>query len=176
VSLRDGLTVFRCAVGVTLDRANAPRLMTLLAKTQINTGQAVEATKNRFRRPRPYAGREAQARTCLAGVTPDQLRRGSTSYPGGHSSLGMAWGLILAELAPDRTGEIMSRVQDFSYSRLVCGIHYPSDLAAGETLGAALVARLHADPAFRADLEAARAEIAAVRRAQTAPPAACAAS
>ena len=97
----------------------------------------------------------------------------STAYPGGHSALGMTWGLILAELAPDRSPQIMDRVRDYSHSRLVCAIHFPSDLEAGHMLGAGLVARLHADPAFRADMEKARAEVAAARAANTAPPAAC---
>jgi acid phosphatase (class A) len=43
---------------------------------------------------------------------------------------------------------------------VVCGVHYPSDVEAGRTIGAAVVARLHAEPAFQADLAAAKVEAA----------------
>ena len=41
--------------------------------------------------------------------------------------------------------------------------HWESDVNAGRTIGAATVARLHAEPAFLADLEATKAELKAVR-------------
>jgi acid phosphatase (class A) len=174
VGLKDGLTQFQCAVGVTLTTQNAPTLMTLLGKSQLDTHWSVEKAKSHFKRPRPFADDE-KAATCLP-IPAGMRSKVSTAYPGGHSTLGMAWGLILAELAPDRAPQIMDRVRDYSHSRLVCGIHYPADLEAGHTLGAALVARLHGEAAFRADMDKARAEVAAARRAQTAPLAACAAA
>ncbi len=54
-------------------------------------------------------------------------------------------------------------------SRMVCNVHWLSDTQEGGVMGAATVARLHADPVFRADIEAARAEIAAARAAGKAP-------
>lgn len=169
--LKDGLTQFQCAVGLTLNKANAPTLMTLLGKSQLDTHWAVDKAKAHFKRPRPFAD-TPDSPTCMA-IKPEMRGKVSTAYPGGHSTLGMTWGLILTELAPDRSTQIMDRVRDYSHSRLVCGIHYPSDLEAGHMLGAALVARLRAEPAFRADLEKARAEVAAARAANSAPPAAC---
>ena len=50
----------------------------------------------------------------------------------------------------------------FGDSRVVCGFHYPSDVVAGRLAAAALLARLHADPAFLKDLAAARREITAL--------------
>ena len=47
-----------------------------------------------------------------------------------------------------------------------CGVHYPSDVEAGRTVGAALVARLHAEPQFLADMAAAKAELATAERVQ----------
>lgn len=174
VGLKDGLTQFQCAMGVTLNKENAPTLMTILGKSQLDTHWAVEKAKAHFKRPRPFAD-DPKAPTCLP-IAPESRNKVSTAYPGGHSTLGMTWGLILAELAPDRSQQVMDRVRDYSHSRLVCGIHYPSDLEAGHMLGSGLVARLHAEPAFRADMDKARAEVAAARRAAAAPPAACAAA
>lgn len=167
VGLKDGLTQFQCALGVTLNKENAPTLLALLGKAQLDTHWAVDKAKAHFKRPRPFAD-DPKAALCLA-IPPEARAKASTAYPGGHSTLGMTWGLILAELAPDRSVQLMDRVHDYSHSRLVCGLHFPSDLEAGHMLGAGLVARLHAEPAFRADLEKARAEVAAARRTAAAP-------
>ncbi|HXE96001.1 MAG TPA: acid phosphatase, partial [Dongiaceae bacterium] len=51
----------------------------------------------------------------------------------------------------------------YGKSRVVCNVHWESDVAAGRVMGVSTVARLHADPIFRADLEAARMELGAVR-------------
>jgi acid phosphatase (class A) len=42
---------------------------------------------------------------------------------------------------------------------MVCNAHWHSDVAAGRTMGAATVARLHANEGFLVDLEAAKQEI-----------------
>ena len=61
------------------------------------------------------------------------------------------------------TNEILARGRAFGESRIVCNHHWYSDVVWGRFMGAATVARLHADPTFRADLEAAKAEFAALR-------------
>ena len=43
-------------------------------------------------------------------------------------------------------------------------MHWHSDVVAGRLMGAAAVARLHANEQFMIDLEAAKAEIIAVRK------------
>jgi len=43
---------------------------------------------------------------------------------------------------------------------VICGVHYQSDVEAGRMLGAAMVSAEHADAAFRADFNAAKAELA----------------
>nr|QQZ50764.1 hypothetical protein JKL49_05215 [Phenylobacterium glaciei] len=45
-------------------------------------------------------------------------------------------------------------------SRVICGVHFQSDIEAGRTLASAMVARLHGDPDFQRDLAAARQELA----------------
>jgi len=73
--------------------------------------------------------------------------------------------LILAELAPDRSNAILARGLAYTESRVICNVHWSSDVAAGRVMGAAAVARMHGDPVFRAQLEKARGEIAALRAA-----------
>ena len=82
------------------------------------------------------------------------------SYPSGHSAIGYGWGLILAELLPDRAAVLVKRGMDFGDSRRFCNAHWDSDIRAGRTVAGAVVARLHADPAFAKDLAAAKRELA----------------
>ena len=83
------------------------------------------------------------------------------SYPTGHGLIGWSWALVIAEVAPEHASAVLARGRDFGDSRVVCGVHYPSDIEAGRYLGSALVSRLHQDPAFVSDLATARAEVAA---------------
>jgi acid phosphatase (class A) len=143
---------FACALG----RPMPEPVVALLDRVKTDAGLATDPAKRQYARTRPFGG-EAQPRTCTV-MTPDQTAR---SYPSGHAAIGWAWGLVLAELAPDRADPILRRARAFGDSRAVCGVHYPSDVAGGRDVAAATVARLHADPAFRADLERARAALAA---------------
>ena len=82
----------------------------------------------------------------------------NSSWPSGHAMLGWTYALLLAELVPEQADAVLLRGRQFGDSRVVCGVHYPSDVEAGRAVGAALVARLHAEPQFVADMAAAKAE------------------
>lgn len=85
------------------------------------------------------------------------------SYPSGHTTIGWAWAPILVEISPQQTDAILARGPAFGESRNVCNAHWHSDVVPGRSMAAGSVARLHANPAFLADQNAARAELAAVR-------------
>jgi acid phosphatase (class A) len=160
-----------CAVDVELTPANAPRLSALLKRIAPDVGRAVTRPKDFYGRKRPFlidAGPICDARTPGLAASPD--------YPSGHSTWGWTVGLILAELAPDRATDILVRARAYGESRIICGVHNLSAVEAGRTNASALVAALHGSPEFRADLDGARREVAAARKAGPAPaPAACAA-
>jgi len=160
----------RCALGVELTRENAPKFMSLYARVARESTRATNVPKDALKRLRPFLVDKGP--TCIdqAGGIKD-----SYDYPSGHVTFSWSEALILAELAPDRATEILIRARAFGESRLVCGVHNMSAVESGRTNGSALVAALHGSPEFRADLDAARTEIAALRKAGPAPdPAACA--
>jgi len=108
-------------------------------------------------RPRPFIVNPRQP-TC---ITPsDELRR-SSAYPSGHATLGWAWALALAEVAPEKADAILHRGWEYGQSRVVCGVHWTSDVAAGYSLGSAAIGRMHGDAGTRALFDAARAEMRA---------------
>lgn len=161
---------FACALGVELTARNAPRFMSMAPRIGRDAGTAANGPKDYWKRQRPFLIDKGP--TCIdqhGGIEK------TWDYPSGHNAYSWALGLVLAELAPDRATEILVRARAYGESRMVCGVHNMSAVENGRTAGAITVAMLHASPEFRADLEAARAEIAAARKAGPAPdPAACA--
>jgi acid phosphatase (class A) len=82
----------------------------------------------------------------------------ASSYPSGHGAFGWGVALTLAEIAPDRAQAILARGREFDESRLICAVHFPSDVAAGEIVATAVVERLHTVPEFTRDLACAQQE------------------
>jgi acid phosphatase (class A) len=150
---------FSCAAGVAIGQVSTPRLYGLLGKMMIDVGLSTYAAKDHYQRTRPFVVHEEA--TC--SPADEAALRNDGSYPSGHSALGWGWALVLAEIEPERADAILRRGRDFGQSRLVCNVHWQSDIDAGRVIAAATVARLHADPVFKADVEAARAEVQAAR-------------
>ncbi len=148
---------FACAAGRRLDPARLPALAALLARTRRDVVAVVRDAKTRFARPRPHLGNDA----ALCVPRSEALDR-SFSYPSGHATEGWTFALVLAALMPERSTPILRRGRSYGESRIVCGVHWASDVEAGRLAGSALFAVLVGDAAFRADLERARSELAAV--------------
>lgn len=150
---------FSCAIRAPITEKDTPFLYQLLRRTLSDAGLSTYNAKNAYKRIRPFVLNKE------ASCTPDAEKRLALdgSYPSGHSSIGWAWALVLTEVDPENANAILARGRAFSESRVVCGVHWRSDVEEGRFMGASTVARLHADPTFRADLEAAKAELAAVR-------------
>jgi acid phosphatase (class A) len=160
LSGREGFKSFSCAAGVTISPEATPTLTRMLLRMTSDAALVYEPAKSTYQRPRPPVGNDKPI--C---VPREPWIKTSGSYPSGHSLIGWSWALVVAELAPEHASQVLVRGREFGESRVICGVHFPSDIEAGRTLGAALVSRLHADPAFEADLAQARIEIAASKTA-----------
>ena len=156
-----------CALGAEASMFNSPKLTKVLLRVAPDLTQAVDRPKAFYSRKRPYLTEEGEI--C---VEKSEKLAASPDYPSGHASWGWAVGLILADLVPERAGPILQRARAFGESRVVCGVHNASSVEAGRVNGAAVVAALNSSAAFREDMEAARAELAALR-ARARPIAAC---
>jgi len=150
---------YSCAANAPITESDTPRLYQLLRRTLNDLGRTTAAAKNHYMRTRPFALNNEPL--CTPQDRAHLLKSGS--YPSGHTTAGWGWALILAEIVPDRADAILVRGRAFGESRIVCNAHWQSDVQQGFVLAATTVARLHAEPAFRTDLEAAKAELATVR-------------
>ena len=147
---------FSCVLGVDLNARQTPRAWRLLHRLETDVRTIGTPAKNHFNRPRPALGNDKPI--C---VPREDWMRTNASYPSGHAMTAWAWALILTEAVPAKADALLKLGRESGESRMICGVHYISDVEAGRTLGAGMVARLHAEPEFVADLAEAKREIAA---------------
>lgn len=150
---------FSCALDAPITEEAMPHLTTVLRRTLADAGLSTYAAKEHYNRTRPFVALKESS--CSAAEEPRLVKDGS--YPSGHSALGWAWALVLASIDPGRADALLARGYAYGQSRMICGVHWQSDVDAGRVMGAAAFARLQSDPAYAAQLVEARRELAAVR-------------
>lgn len=146
--------LYDCALGARLGENQPPAVTRLLTRMYEDVSASYGAAKDYYKRPRPIVGNDAPI--C---VVRDKHLAESFSYPSGHSSISWAWTLAMAEMEPDKAAEILKRGAAIGDSRVVCGVHWVSDVEAGRRVGAAVFAAEQNSAEFQADLRAAKAEI-----------------
>lgn len=152
----DVVSAFGSVLGPQVTEASAPNLARLMGRSLRDVGATVLPFKELYKRPRPPLA-DPKVTPCVP--LPEN---GLNSYPSGHAMWGAMVGTLLAELVPAKAEALKARGLDYGFSRAVCGVHYPSDVAAGQALSTPLIAELRKDPAFKADYEAAKVELAAL--------------
>ena len=152
-------STYACTLDLPISQEQTPHLNMLLRRTLLDAGLSTYAAKDSYNRKRPFVVKGDT--TCTPAEEPTLTKDGS--YPSGHAALSWAWALVLSEVAPERTNALLARGFAFGQSRVICGVHWQSDVDAGRLMGSATVAVLHTDPTFTAQLAAAKAEVAAAR-------------
>jgi acid phosphatase (class A) len=147
--------MFDAALGFKM--ATLPRTFQLLTLVGDEEEDDTKAAKAYFHRDRPYST-DPSIKTC----TP--AKPAANSYPSGHTTRTYAMATVLGALMPEKSQLILARAQDYAENRLICGMHYRSDLAAGQQFGTLLALRLMERPDFQAHMTAAKAELRAAGR------------
>jgi acid phosphatase (class A) len=150
----NNLSVFRIAGEVLGPNFVAERLPKTSAFFNHVMGDARTiflATKDVWNRPRPFA---VSADVKAIGEQPK-----SRSYPSGHAIRGYLAAIILSNILPEKRAELFARGRDYGMSRVVAGVHFPSDVEAGRFAATALAAGFMQSPAFTKDLMEVKAEL-----------------
>jgi acid phosphatase (class A) len=162
----DMLRHFSCSVGVEMNAANAPKIMNVAQRATRDAGREMGIAKDHFQRKRPFwidEGNICRPRAELGD---------SFDYPSGHTTAGWTWALVLAQVAPDHASQILARGRSIGESRVICGVHNASAVEGGRYTADAVMALISVDDTFRADVKAARAELANLRKSGAKPDAA----
>jgi acid phosphatase (class A) len=144
-------SLFNEAIGCNLDLSKLTKTQAFLEKLKKDIQAAIDASKNHFKRKRPY---EMDESLGLGKPEP------SFAYPSGHSTRGTVYALVFCELFPERREPIVQIGRDIGWDRVIIGKHFPTDIYAGRVLGQAIFRQLLANSAFQQDLAAVKTEIA----------------
>jgi acid phosphatase (class A) len=148
--------LFNSAVG--FDLATMPQTFKLLTLVGDEEEDDTKDAKAYFHRDRPYAA-EPSIKTC----TPVKPGKAANSYPSGHATRAFSMGVVLAALMPAKSQAILARATQYAERRLICGVHYRSDIVAGQQFGTVLALKLMDNRAFQDQMAKAQAELRAAR-------------
>ena len=178
----NGMNAFQTVLGPSFELNRLPIVAAFLGKVGRDTQFATAMGKDCWERPRPFV---LDSRVHPPGTMEEQTlnRLGqpnraphdasspcpplmpapaySYSYPSGHSTFGAMSAILLADMVPEKRRELYARGWQFGESRVVGGVHYPSDVEAGRIDATAMVALMMLNHDFQSDLAAARAELRA---------------
>jgi acid phosphatase (class A) len=152
----ENASLFISVLGPKFDLATLPQTARLIAVVENDQEIAAGAAKKAFHRHRPWIFDDTLV-GCPRGKAKDPL----SSYPSGHGTVGYTDAVVLAALMPDHAADIMTRASEFAESRLICGVHFRSDIIASEALGTAVGVALLKSPALQDQVAAAKAELKA---------------
>lgn len=144
--------VFKSVLGEGFNAPALPLTAALSADVEEDETADAEPIKRPFHRVRPYNFDKSLHPVCH---TTDK----DNSYPSGHAMTGYLQALVLASMLPEKKDAIFARAADYAHNRLVCGVHYPSDVEAGKTIAYALFAVMADEPHFKTERAAAEVEL-----------------
>jgi len=176
------LTRFVDVLGPNFVPDRMPTLLAFFRKVARDTGMVVGIAKDCWERPRPFLadaqihppGQMQQETAIRPGTVVENTAPHdaispcraveptpafSYSYPSGHSTYGAMSAILLANMVPEKRREIFARGWDYGWSRVVGGVHFPTDVESGRIEATAMAALMMQNADFRADLAAARAEL-----------------
>ncbi len=107
---------------------------------------AVTNMKERYQRPRPYKAYPDQTQPCIK-------KSWGYSYPSGHSSFSRVFANVLADIVPERRDEFFKKADEIAQDRVIGGVHFPTDIAAGKVFGDLYHAELLKSEGYRKDIE-----------------------
>jgi acid phosphatase (class A) len=150
------ISVFRFAdvLGPAFTPEKLPKVKVLFEQMDADEWPISDAAKAAFPRTRPYLLAPDEVKPLVHQAT-------GGSYPSGHMMVGTMMGITLAWMVPEKRDAIFARIAQYGMSREVGGMHYPSDVAAGQIAGTVIAEALWNSSRFRAVYEPARTELRA---------------
>jgi acid phosphatase (class A) len=147
----EDIFVFETVLGPGFAAEALPITASLSSHVRKDESAASGPLKMIYHRPRPY-----QVDSTLHPACP--LNPEPTSYPSGHSLSGYLLAFTLVQLVPEKRQQIFDRADEYVHNRLICGVHYASDIEASRRVAYAIFGSMAASPKFQRDLAAAREE------------------
>jgi acid phosphatase (class A) len=139
---RRNVFFFAPSVGAGFAPEHLPLTTAFFSRIGSDVESFVGEAKSYFKRPRPPSAMEKQG-----------------SYPSGHAAFAVSTAIVLGQMLPEKRDQIFLQARLFAENRIILGVHYPTDIAAGWTTGTLAVEAMMHDKAYLRDYKAARAEL-----------------
>ena len=151
--VEEDIFIFKDVLGNKFAKSELPLTAVLSAHVHSDEGVIVGPAKKYFKRPRPFNFDHTIKPVCR---TNNDLT--DYAYPSGHSTTGYLEALVLTMMVPEKRDAILIRADDYAHSRLICGVHYPTDVAASKFVAYAMIGIMMDNPQFKQEFDAAKAE------------------
>jgi acid phosphatase (class A) len=150
--VKDSVYQYDAVLGPWFNAHNLPQSAEFFAQVQADRSAISGQGKQVWKRLRPPQ-HDPRIHACIKIP-------GNASYPSGHSTQAFVWANLLAEVFPEQRAALFERAQLVAWSRVVGGVHYPSDIVAGRMLGEKLAHDFLQHPDVREALQRLKAEAA----------------
>ncbi|MFZ5191009.1 acid phosphatase [Enterobacter roggenkampii] len=139
-----------------ISQKRTPSISKLIGMMRYDAGYySTIGAKEKYKRARPFS----YFKTNSCTPQKDQELSSNGSYPSGHAATAWTVALVLAEIKPTRTKQLIEAAYSYGESRVICGAHWQSDVAAGRQIGSSLFLKLNSNGEFLKTLNDARKEI-----------------
>ncbi len=122
------------------------KLSPLMKKTLKCAERVTHHFKDEYMRPRPF-NVDPRVKPCV------EKPGGSKAYPSSHASMATLGACVLAKVYPARAQKIMEYGKFLSVLRVKVGVHHPSDVEAGQSLGLEICKQISREKDFQREIE-----------------------
>ena len=133
---------FAPSVGPNFTAAALPKTALFFKHAESDVEKLVDVAKEYWQRPRPPFAPEKHG-----------------SYPSGHAAFAASSAIMLSLMLPEKRGAIFTQAREFAENRIILGVHYPTDVAAGWTAGTLAVSVMQHNDRYKTDFLAAELEL-----------------
>jgi len=144
--------IYRNVLGAMFTPEAFPITAAFSARVKNDEGINATPAKDSFQRVRPYNLDKTLHPICATKTKND-------SYPSGHTTAGYILALALIDMVPEKRDAILARADDYANNRLICGVHFPSDLQASKLLAYSIHSVMGINPQYQKEMTAARNEL-----------------
>ncbi|WP_243438227.1 acid phosphatase [Fundidesulfovibrio soli] len=141
---------FADVLGPEFNKQNLPGVEEFFVAVLEDVSLQVDPPKQHWNRLRPFL-LDPMIEPCLP-------QPASASYPSGHSAFGHLAAIVLSAMVPEKAEALAKRGEAFARNRLIGGVHYPSDVAAGAEAAKIIAKALFENPEFKKAFQEAKAQ------------------
>jgi acid phosphatase (class A) len=136
---------FSPSIGPGFSASKFPSTAAFFGRVGSDVEKLVDLAKQYWDRARPFGAAKKHS-----------------SYPSGHAAFAASTAILLSQLVPCKRDQIFAQARTFAENRIVLGLHYPSDVAAGWTAGTLAAFEMMQNPTFERDFATTKAELRGV--------------